>query len=149
VPLMVLIWGQTTQTVWVIVSFGCLWPMLIQTIYGVRAIEPLALDTARVFQIRRWKLVRHVLVPALLPYLMTGLRVTTSLSLMVAVSVQIIVGAPGLGQAIMFEQRSLDLPTMFALIVVTGVIGLLVHLVFGKFEARFMHWHAGWGAETT
>jgi ABC-type nitrate/sulfonate/bicarbonate transport system permease component len=148
VPLMVLLFGQTTETVWVIAAFGCLWPMLIQTSYGVRAIEPLALETARVFQIRRWKLLRHVLLPAMLPYLMTGLRVTTSLSLMVAVSVQIIVGAPGLGQAIVFEQRSLDLPTMFALIVVTGVIGFLIHVAFGRFESRFMRWHAGWGAGT-
>lgn len=141
IPLMVLLWGQTTRTVWVIVAFGCAWPMLVQTVYGARAIAPLTLETARIYQIRRSQLVRHVLFPALLPYLMTGLRITASLALMVAVSVQIIVGAPGLGQAIMFEQRSLDLPTMYALIVVTGVLGILIQLVFGRVERLFMHWH--------
>lgn len=141
-PLAVLLWGQTRTAVSALVAVGCVWPLVIQAYYGARALDSVGLDTARSFHLRRRVFIRAVVIPGSLPYLATGLRIAVSLAVLVAVSVELLIGAPGIGFSIANAQQSNRFPEMYALIVASGVLGLMLQAVFSAFEGHFLRWHS-------
>lgn len=141
IPLAILLWGKSTTTVVSLVTFGCFWPLLIQAVYGVQALDEVALRTASSFGLTRAQRIRWLIVPGSLPYLATGLRIAASIALIVAVSVELLAGAPGLGSAILVAQGSGAFTEMYALVLTAGVLGVLLYLVFVRLEAHFLHWH--------
>jgi ABC-type nitrate/sulfonate/bicarbonate transport system permease component len=141
IPLIVLIWGQNVRTVWTLVAFACVWPMLIQSLYGAQGIDEVARDTARSFRLTRVERIRFLIVPGTLPYIATGIRISASMALIVAVSVELLTGAPGLGSAIVRAQDATRFTEMYALIVASGVLGIAINLVFGRAERHFLRWH--------
>jgi len=123
-------------------AFAAIWPLLVQTIYGVRSINPLQLDTARSFQIPRWSAFARVVVPGSVPYLATGVRISSSVALILAVTGEIIMGAPGVGMQINLASQGGAVPEMYAYVVISGALGLGLNLMFAALERRVLHWHA-------
>lgn len=141
IPLVVLLFGTSPQSTLVLVVYATFWPMLIQVIHGVRDVDPVAVDTARSYNLGARHRLTSVVWPSALPYLMTGFRLAASVALILEVSGELIVGSPGLGQRIAIAQSSGAVPTMYALIAFAGGLGLLVNIVARRVEARAMHWH--------
>jgi len=142
VPLAVLLYGTGMETKVFLVAFASVWPLLMQTLYGVRDIDPVARDTARSFRIRRVDMWTRVMLPSVVPYLVTGLRISSSVALVLAVTAELVVGAPGIGQAIATAEAGGNVELMYALIVVTGLIGWGLNTVLRRLERRALHWHA-------
>ncbi|MGW3498722.1 ABC transporter permease [Streptomyces sp. NPDC001020] len=141
VPLAVLLYGTELRSVLLLVVYASFWQVLIQVIHGVQDVDPVAEDTARSYGLGTWARVRHVLWPTALPYVMTGLRLAAAVALILAVTGELVIGAPGLGARIAVAQTSQAVPEMYALIVVTGLLGLLINVGARSVQRRALAWH--------
>jgi ABC-type nitrate/sulfonate/bicarbonate transport system permease component len=141
IPLAVLLYGTELRSVLLLVVYASFWQVLIQTLYGVQDVDPVAEETARSYGLGAWARVRHVLWPTALPYVMTGVRLAAAVALILAVTAELVIGAPGLGRRIAVAQSSQAVPEMYALIVVTGLLGLLINVGARAVERRALAWH--------
>ncbi len=140
-PLLLLMFGPTTtMKVWMI-FLAAVWPLLYQTYYGIKAVEPVTIDTARVFQISAFDRARKLFLPATLPYIATGFRISSAVALIVAVVAELIGGAAGLGERIYAAQTGGAYDVMYAYIAVAGCLGVVINLLTRGVERRLLSWH--------
>lgn len=141
IPLAVVLFGTEMTSTLLLVVYASFWQVLVQVLYGVQDVDPVARETARSYRFRRLTEIRTVTWPTALPYVMTGLRLAAAVALILEVSGELIIGSPGLGNSIARAQSSGAVATMYALVIVTGVIGILVNLVARVLERRTLRWH--------
>jgi ABC-type nitrate/sulfonate/bicarbonate transport system permease component len=141
-PLTALVFGAGLEGKWFLAAFAATWPILLQTLYGVRDVDPVAMETARSFGIKTPERLWRVVLPNALPYIVTGIRISSAVALILAVTVELVLGAPGLGQEINIARQSAAVPQMYALIIVTGLIGWVLNIALSMIERRLLHWHA-------
>ena len=141
IPLAVLIYGTGLESKVFLSAFACFWPLLIQTMYGVQDIDPVATDTARSFGLGRAARVRRITVPSAVPYIVTGVRIASAVSLILVVTAELVIGAAGLGREINTARSGGNLPVMYALILATGLLGWVLNIVMSAGERRVLHWH--------
>ncbi|MFF3348420.1 ABC transporter permease [Streptomyces sp. NPDC002779] len=149
IPLAVLLYGTELRSVLLLVVYASFWQVLIQVLYGVQDLDPVADETARSYGLGTWARIRHVLWPTALPYVMTGVRLAAAVALILAVTAELVIGAPGLGARIAIAQNSQAVPEMYALIVVTGLLGLLINVGARTVERRALAWHQSVRGEVT
>ncbi|GGM07273.1 MULTISPECIES: ABC transporter permease [Micromonospora] len=141
IPLVVLLAGAGLGATLFLVGYACFWLVLIQVLYGVRDVDPVARDAARSAGLGRLAQLRHLVWPTVLPYLVTGLRLAASVALVLTVTAGLVIGSPGLGREIWLAQAGADIPGMYGLILVTGVLGVGVNALVRLAERRLLHWH--------
>ncbi|KHL12514.1 UNVERIFIED_CONTAM: ABC transporter permease [Mumia flava] len=141
IPLAVLVYGTQMQATLILVIYASFWQMLVQVIYGVQDVDPVASDTARSFRFGPLRRVRAVLWPTALPYVVTGFRLAAAVALVLEITGELIIGSPGLGKRIAIAQTSGAVDTMFALVIVTGALGVVVNLLARAAERRLLRWH--------
>ena len=140
IPLAILFFGLGAEMRVVMIVYAAFWPMLVNALYGVRSFDPVALDTARSFGVTRFAMLARVVLPASLPGIATGLRVGASLALAVTVTVELVAGDSGIGHAIAQAEQSNRAASMWAAIVLSGLIGWLITAAFAYVEARVVFW---------
>ena len=133
-PLLILLFGITVDLKVFMAALGAFFPLFFQTMYGVQDVDPVARDTASAYRLNRFFRFVFVDLPGATPYIATGLRISASVSLVVCVATELIVGVPGLGAGIFKAQYAGQLAQMYALIVSTGLIGLLIAIGFNRLE---------------
>lgn len=143
-PVLILVLGATPPVSYLLGAIGALWPLLFQTFYGVAGVPPLLRDTGRVFGLRPHQRLAHITLPAVSPFIATGLRIAASHVLVVVVAVEIISAVPGLGSDIADYATNAVYPQMYALVLVVGVIGVLVNYGLQSLERRQLHWHTSY-----
>jgi ABC-type nitrate/sulfonate/bicarbonate transport system permease component len=141
IPLAVLIYGTGLQSKVFLAAFASFWPLLIQTIYGVQDLDPVATDTAKSFGLGRFARLYRVTLPSAVPYIATGIRISSAVALILAVTAELVIGAPGLGRSINVARSGGNLEVMYALIVATGLLGWLLNIAATQAERRVLHWH--------
>jgi ABC-type nitrate/sulfonate/bicarbonate transport system permease component len=141
IPLAVLMYGYQLQAALVIIVFASFWQVFIQVLYGVADVDAVARDTARSFGLSRGSRIVNLVFPTALPYLMTGLRLAAAVALILAITAEMFIGNPGLGREIVFAQSAGNYATVYALVIVTGLLGLLINLGFRAIERRALSWH--------
>ncbi|WP_051399630.1 ABC transporter permease [Haloechinothrix halophila] len=141
IPLAVLLFGTDMRSTLLLVVYASFWQVLVQVLYGVTDVDPIARDTARSYRFSLWRQVRTVLWPTALPYVMTGFRLAAAVALILEITGELIIGSPGLGNAIAVAKSSGAVDTMYALVIVTGVIGVGVNLAARFTERRALRWH--------
>ncbi|MFI8595006.1 ABC transporter permease [Microbacterium sp. NPDC078428] len=141
IPLAILLFGIQIQAALVIIVFASFWQVFVQVLYGVADIDAVARDTARSFGLPRATRIRYLVLPTALPYLMTGVRLAATVALILAVTAEMTINNPGLGLAIVFAQSAGDYVQVYALVIVTGILGLIVNVVFRLVERRALSWH--------
>lgn len=141
IPLAVLLYGTELRSVLLLVVYASFWQVLVQVLYGVQDVDPVAEETARSYGLGPWARVRHVLWPTALPYVMTGVRLAAAVALILAVTAELVIGAPGLGARIAVAESSQAVPDMYALVVVTGLLGLFINMGARTVERRALAWH--------
>ena len=140
-PLLILVLGSRPQTGILLASLGAFWPLLFQSIYGVRAIDQQAIETGKVFGLSKRQRLWYIMLPSLLPYLATGVRIASSLALIVAVSIELVGGVPGLGADMAAASQNGLYDAMYGLLLVSGILGLLLNAVLERTEKRLLRWH--------
>jgi ABC-type nitrate/sulfonate/bicarbonate transport system permease component len=141
IPLAVLLYGSELRSVLLLVVYASFWQVLVQVLYGVQDVDPVADETARSYGLGTWARVRHVLWPTALPYVMTGVRLAAAVALILAITAELVIGAPGLGARIAVAENSQAVPEMYALIVVAGLLGLVINVGARTVERRALAWH--------
>jgi len=141
IPLAVLLYGNAIESTLLLVVYACFWQVLVQVIAGVADVDPVAADTARSYGLGPFARTRYVTWPTALPYVMTGLRLAASVALVLAITVELITGAPGLGSEISAARSGGAVPLTYALVVVSGLVGVTINLVVRAVERRALSWH--------
>jgi ABC-type nitrate/sulfonate/bicarbonate transport system permease component len=141
VPLAVLIYGVGLESKVFLAAFASFWPLFVQTLYGVRDVDPVATDTARSFGFGRVGRLWRIRLPSALPYIATGVRISSSVALVLAVTAEIVIGSAGLGRSINVARSGGAAELMNALIVATGILGWLLNVAVARAERRVLHWH--------
>jgi ABC-type nitrate/sulfonate/bicarbonate transport system permease component len=143
IPVAILFLGIGSPMIVAVTIYACAWPILINTIDGVRNIDRTLMDTGRTFGLGRWKILRQVALPAASPYIVTGLRISLPIALILVTTSEMIVGGSGLGFFILDEERSLKTSNMYAGIVLVALLGYLLNRLFVVLESRAMAWQRG------
>ncbi len=141
IPLVVLLLGTQRPSTLVLVIYAAFWQVLVQVLYGVADVDPIARDTARSYHFRFFSEGYWVVWPTALPYVVTGFRLAATVALILTLTGELIIGTPGLGQQIAVAQSSGAVPLMYALIVVAGILGVLVNVLARFIEAKALFWH--------
>src|SRR5690348_973854 len=147
IPVAILFLGIDNEMKVFVIVIACLFPILLNTYGGVRGIDPVLIDTGRTFGLSRAKALWQIVLPAALPNILTGMRISLGIALIVAVVAEMIAGNSGIGYFILDMQRIFRVPEMFAGIFTLGVLGFAINFIFLKIEGRLLHWR-GTPAET-
>jgi len=140
IPLAILFLGIGSSMKVAVIIFGTIWPILLNTIQGVQGVDPVLIDTGRTFNLGRRDLLRKIIVPAAMPSIATGLRISLAISLILGITVEMIAGSAGLGFLILDYERSFKFAEMYAGIVSLGLIGLALNTVMARIERRYLGW---------
>jgi ABC-type nitrate/sulfonate/bicarbonate transport system permease component len=141
IPLAVLVWGSGLESKVFLAAFASTWPLLMQTLYGVQDVDPVATDTARSFGFSRPQRLLRVTLPSAVPYIATGVRISAAVALILAVTAELVIGAPGLGREINLARQGGAVDVLYALIAVTGLLGWALNAGLTRLERRVLHWH--------
>jgi ABC-type nitrate/sulfonate/bicarbonate transport system permease component len=141
IPIAVLLWGAALRSTLLLVIYASFWPILLQVIHGVADVDPVARDTAASYRFTPWTRIRFLLWPTALPYIMTGLRLSAAVALILAITAEQVIGTPGLGKEISVAEMSSAVPALYALIFVVGMFGVAVNVVFRALERKVLAWH--------
>ena len=140
IPVAILFLGIDNEMKVFVVFVACLFPILLNTYGGVRAVDPVLIDTGRTFGVTRIAALWRIVLPAALPSILTGMRISLGIALIVAVVAEMIAGNSGIGYFILDMQRIFRVPEMFAGIFTLGVLGFAINFVFLELESRLLHW---------
>jgi len=128
------------------IAFFCLFPVLLNTIDGVRGIDPTLIETARSYNVPRLERVRRLVLPAAAPQIAAGMRTSLSLAVIVMVLSEYFSSTSGVGYVLLISKNTFQLAPMWAAIVLIGVLGYLLNVLFLIAERRLLAWHRGWRA---
>ncbi|WP_131102207.1 ABC transporter permease [Streptomonospora litoralis] len=143
VPLLMLFVGvNTTMKLAVIVS-GCIWPILLNTIEGVRAVDPVLIDTCRCYGVRGRRWLTTLVLRSASPQIMAGMRQGLSIAIILMVISEMFASSSGLGHTIIQFQRTFAIPEMWSGIVLLGLLGFVLSVVFAAIERQVLSWYNG------
>jgi sulfonate transport system permease protein len=126
------------------IAFSSFFPVLLNTIDGVRGVNTEQLDMARAYKLRRSDTILKIILPAASPQIFAGLRISLAVALAVMAFSEMFAGTDGLGFVIIFSQATYRVNEMYAGIFMLGLIGYGVNLIFLAVESRVLRWHRGW-----
>lgn len=133
--------GNGRPSTLLLVIYATFWQVLVQVLYGVQDVDPVARDTARTYRFRFLTEGLRLVWPTTLPYAMTGFRLGATVALILTITGELIIGTPGLGKLLALTQQSAQVAAMYAIVVVTGLLGVLVNVGARMVERRVLHWH--------
>ena len=110
-----------------LITYAAFWQVLIQVLYGVADVDMVANNTAKTYGLGMLARIRYVVFPTALPYLMTGVRLAATVALVLAITAELVIGSPGLGREIALAQSGGAISGMYALVLATGLIGVLIN----------------------
>ncbi len=143
IPIIAVLIGATDSMKVVVIVAGAIWPVLLNTIDGVRSADSVMQETARSFSLTTAQRIRYLILPAASPRIMAGVRQTLSIALILMVISEMFYSSSGLGYQIVFFQRNYLIAEMWSGIVLLGLIGVLLATVFGFVERRVLRWYHG------
>jgi ABC-type nitrate/sulfonate/bicarbonate transport system permease component len=143
IPIAILFLGIGDGMKIAVTVYACAWPILINTIDGVRSADRVLMATAATFRLSPWARFWKVVLPAASPQIVTGLRVSLAIALILVTTSEMVVSNDGLGYYVLESQRAFQMPQMYAAVVALGVIGYALNRAFLALDARVMAWHKG------
>lgn len=126
-----------------VIAFTAFFPVLISTTDGVRAADPVLLDMTKAYRLSRFDRIVRVILPAASPQIFAGLRVSLAVALTIMVFSEMLAGTNGLGFLILFSQETYAIPKMWSGLLMLGIVGYVVNLLFLALERRVLGWHKG------
>ncbi|MFT4083507.1 MAG: ABC transporter permease [Nocardioides sp.] len=139
-PVLLLLYGVTLKMKVIVVILACVWPVLIQSIYGAKSLDAAVVDTVRAYRIPRMLTFVQVVLPSATPFIVTGVRIAATTSVLVAVAVEIITSSAGLGRLIGTLQFDRQTPMAYVCIFAGGIMGYLINWLVKILEDRLLAW---------
>lgn len=143
VPVIMLFAGIGNGMKIIVIVSGCVWPVLLNTVEGVRATDGVLSDTARAYGLTGVARLRHLLLPSASPQIVAGLRQALSIAIILMVISEMFAASNGLGFTIVQFQRSFAIPEMWSGIILLGLVGFLLSELFRLAERFALAWYHG------
>ncbi|MFF7170636.1 ABC transporter permease [Streptomyces pseudovenezuelae] len=143
IPVIMLFAGIGDTMKVTVIASGCVWPILLNTVEGVRAVDPVMLETARSYGITGQSRLRNLVLRSASPQIFAGLRQALSIGIILMVISEMFAASNGIGFTIVQFQRSFAVPDMWTGILVLGLLGFLLSVVFQVVERRVLAWYHG------
>ena len=140
IPVAFLVFGLDAPMRRFVIAYAAVWPILINTLYGVRGRDRLLHDVARTSGVGRFGRLVRVTLPAALPSIATGIRVSASIALLVGVTAEYVTVSGGIGSYMQQQQVAFRLPELYAAVVLTALLGYAINLVLRATERRVVFW---------
>lgn len=147
IPIAALAFGPQLGAELLVIVYGCFFVVLIQTLYGVADVDKVAYETTLTMGMTWLQRARYLVLPTLLPYFITGVRLSATIALILGISAELIIGTDGLGQSVAQAQLNGAPVAMYALIITAGVLGILINLGARAAERKVLFWHESIRAE--
>ncbi len=141
IPICIVIFGLGFEMKLVVVAFASIWPVLLNTVRGVRDINPLQIDVARLNRLSPAGRFLRVMAPAASPKIFAGLRVSMAMAIVVTVGAEMFAGAGGLGGVVLHASATYDVPGLWATLFVIAICGLIANYAFLLLERGALRWH--------
>lgn len=145
-PMAILFLGIDDTMKIFMVAFASFFPILLNTIAGVRAVDPVLVDTGRTFGLQRAAIIRRIVLPAAGVYILTGMRISLAIALIVTVIAEMVAGNSGIGFYILSAQRSFLVPEMYAGVIALALTGFALNRGFVALERFVLRWNEGLNA---
>jgi ABC-type nitrate/sulfonate/bicarbonate transport system permease component len=126
-----------------VIVFGVVWPILLNSIDGARSVQTTQVETARAFRVSRRRWLLGVVLPAASPKIFAGLRISLALALILMVISELVGTSHGLGRALIDASAMFDIPEMWAVVVLLGILGYLLNALLLATERMALGWHRG------
>jgi ABC-type nitrate/sulfonate/bicarbonate transport system permease component len=141
VPILILISGLGDRTKVLVITVGGIWPILLNTVEGVRGVDEVLADSCRSYRIHGWLRLRTLLLPAASPQIVVGARQALSISIIMMVIGELLGTTNGLGYTVIEFQRGFQIPEMWSGVFVLGLLGVVLTAIFGLLERRVLRWY--------
>jgi sulfonate transport system permease protein len=146
IPISMLIFGIGDSQKAFVITFVCVWPILLNTTEGVRGIDRSFYDAASIYAFRGRDRLLRVTLPGASPQMFAGLRIALAQALLVCVVAELFASTSGVGYFINYTQQTFRVTDMWSGIIVLAIAAYLVNLLFISVETRVLYWHRGWRA---
>jgi ABC-type nitrate/sulfonate/bicarbonate transport system permease component len=143
IPVAMLFFGLQDEMKIFVIFFSCAWPILLNTLDGVRNIDRVLLHTAETFGLSRWRMIWRVILPACSPQIVTGLRVSLPITLILVVISEMVGSTDGIGYFILDSQRRFRVTQMYAGMLALAILGYVLNQLFDTLHRLMLAWH--WG----
>lgn len=138
-PIALAIFNLADPSAIFVIFITSLWSTIINTAMGVASVPKDYLDVAQMLEMPAWKKIVKVILPASLPYIFTGLRISLGVAWLVIVAVEMLTGGIGIGFFVWDEWSRLNLSSVFLAVFVIGVTGLVLDYLLGLLETKVTH----------
>jgi sulfonate transport system permease protein len=139
-PVFILLLGLGETSKIFVIFWATLFPILLATIGGVKQVDPKLLEMARVYGANRLTIFRRVVLPAALPQIFVGLRLSATTALLLLIAAEMIGANSGIGFQVMNAQYNFQIPLMFAAILLLALLGLSANFILEMLQARLCRW---------
>lgn len=143
VPVAVVLLGLGTGMQVVLIVSAAVWPVLYNTRYAVRNVDPRLIDSGRSVGLSRPSVIAQVILPAALPSILTGLRLSATIALIVTVVTELVASATGLGQFILLTQQAGDSASAMAGVLLASLFGAAIQILAVLVERYAISWQRG------
>lgn len=142
IPAAMLVFGYGPPMIRFVIAYAAVWPILVNTLYGVRGTDRMLHDVASTSGVTGLGRLARVTLPAALPSIATGIRVSAPIALLVGLTAEFITGAGGLGSFMREHNDALDLPDMYGAVLLAALLGFAINVVLRAAERRAVFWAA-------
>ncbi|MDR3335542.1 MAG: ABC transporter permease [Treponema sp.] len=139
-PVFMLFFGIGEASKVALIFWGVLWTLLLNTIAGVKSVDPQLVKAARGMATPKWMLFMKVILPGAMPSIATGIRISATSSVLILMAAEMMGARKGLGFAIHFYEGQIRIPEMYAMIVVMAILGILISYALIFFEKHAFRW---------
>ena len=142
IPVAIALFGLTRGMAIFVIAFGALWPTLLATVHGFAAVEPRLYEVARSLQMPRPAVIFKIALPSAGPDILSGMRLSLTVALILSVVCEMLAGLDGLGHWVLLSARAFRSAELFAGVILLGAIGYVTALAMNGVEARLLKWRA-------
>lgn len=139
-PIFILFFGIGEMSKAAIIFWGVQWPILLNTISGVKNIDPLLIKSARSMGASQWTIFRKVVFPASLPSIFTGTRLSATSAVLLLIAAEMVGAKAGLGYMMFEAQQNFQIPRMYAAILIMSIIGFTANYLLVHLENKYSMW---------
>ncbi|MDU4960487.1 MAG: ABC transporter permease [Sporomusaceae bacterium] len=139
-PVFILLFGIGELSKVAIIFWGVQWAILLNTITGVKTVDPLLIKAAKSMGTSSFKLFIKVIIPAAIPAIFTGIRLSATTSILILIAAEMIGANAGLGFLLYDAEVKYKIPTMYAAIATMSLLGLMLNYTLVNIERRYAHW---------
>lgn len=139
-PLFIILFGVGEKSIIIVVFWGAIWPILINTVTGVKNADPLFIKAAKSVGANQFIILFRVILPNALPEILTGLRISAARSVVILVAAEMLGAKNGLGYLIFYEQEMYQIPQMYAVILMFSIVGFLLNFSLVHLQKQLSKW---------